>query len=455
MFRKWLIYRLYRFVRVFLRESSDSLKKSFEKLEQHLLYFFYRYFVFKTIVTPRDHKPRVLFGPCPIINNKYWANALKANGYKADSIVTAVPIINSNEDFDILIEDLFPIKGKRNNWNITKQKLEVFSYILKEYDIFLMAFRFNFFDNTVFFKNEARLLKLYGKKVIIIPYGSDYYKYSKIIDQSFKHNLMISVPTEVFNEKSISEKVDYWTVNADFVIMAIMLDDAARWDALPLSVLCIDLNEWKPSVKVQKSDGHNGTVTIAHSPNFRGFKGTEFIIQAVQELKAEGLKIDFILLEKVKNEVVRSTLQEKADILVEQLILTGHGLNAIEGLASGIPVLSNLENPEIMNVFRRYSYLNECPIVSTSPENVKDNLRKLITNPELRVQLGSAGRKYAEKYHSYNAFNALFAEMEKKIWRDDPSSDPMNFFNPRNSKSYNNLTPLINHPLTNSHITND
>ena len=251
----------------------------------------------------------------------------------------------------------------------------------------------------------------------------------------------------------ISEKVDYWTVNSDFVIMGAMLDDAARWDALPLSDLCVDITQWKPSNKVQTADGVNEAVTIVHTPNHRGFKGSEFIIKAVHELKEEGVKIDFVLLEKVPNHVVRTTLTTKADILVEQIIFTGFGLSGIEGLASGIPVLSNLENPEIMNVFRRYSYLNECPVVSTTPENVKTILSKLISNPELRNELGITSRKYAEKYHSYDSFGALFEEIERKIWKEDPSSDPLNFYNPQNPNSYNNRTPLISNPLTNNQLS--
>jgi len=452
MYRKNILYK---FLLFFIKKPIYFLVEFYNLIVQYFLLFYYIYFIFKSVSIQKNNRPRVLFGPSPIINNKYWANALKSNGYKADSIVTAIPLINKRDDFNFLIDELFPIKGRRNNWNLTKQKLDVFNFAILEYDIFLMSFRFNFFDDLYFFNYEAKLLKLYGKKIIIIPYGSDYYKYSKIIDQSLKHNLFISVPNEIFNEKLISKKVNYWIRNADFIIMGVMLDDAGRWDALPLSSLTIDVNEWSPSVKEQKYDGVNGAVTIVHSPNFRNFKGTEFLIQAVQDLINEGLKIDFILLEKVNNHVVKKILHENADILVEQLIFTGHGLSAIEGLASGIPVLSNLENPEIMNVFRRYSYLNECPIVSSSPENVKSNLRKLIMNPDLRVKLGSAGRKYAEKYQSYTAFNALFGEIERKIWKGDSTSDPLNFYNPQNPKAYNNLTPLINHPLINNHILSD
>ena len=201
----------------------------------------------------------------------------------------------------------------------------------------------------------------------------------------------------------------------------------------------------KQRVGVQKIKDE--AVTIVHSPNHRGFKGTEFITNAINDLKGEGLKINYILLEKVSNEEVWHLLTSEADILVEQIIFTGYAMSGLEGMASGIPVLSNLDNNNIVALFRRYSYLNECPIVSTTPESVKGNLRRLITNPGLRKQLGKANRAYLEKYHSYAAFVALFGEIERKVWNNDPKNDAMNFYKPTNMDSYNNKQPIVRHPL--------
>lgn len=429
-----------------------TIQSYIESLQQYFLYYFYRCFVFDAVTNKQDEKPRLLFGPCPIINNKYWALALRSKGYKAHSITCAVPLINTRADFDLLIDELIPIKGKRNVWNLTKQKLMLFNYILKEYDVFVMAFRFNYFENTVFSKKEAGLLHKFGKKIVIIPYGSDFYMYSKVIDPSLRHNLMINVPDEIFKEKRIEKKVEYWVQYADSIIMATMIDGACRWDALPVNTLCIDLDKWSVTTKKQTSDGINSPVTIVHTPNHRGFKGTEFIVKAIKELKEEGLKIDFILIEKMLNEEVRTILTTQADILVEQIVYSGYALSGIEGMAAGLTVFSNLENDNILNLFRRYSYLNECPIVSTSPETIKENLRMLITQPELRQKIGIASREYAEKYHSYHMFASLFGEIEKKIWKNDTSADAMNFFNPQNASSYNNTIPIIEHPLKRNQV---
>jgi spore maturation protein CgeB len=115
-----------------------------------------------------------------------------------------------------------------------------------------------------------------------------------------------------------------------------------------------------------------------------------------------------------------------------------------EGMATGLPVFANLENKNYVNLFRRYSFLNESPILSTSPETLKENLKLLITNPELRKELGELGRKYVEKYHSYNTFQYLFTNIIKKLNGED--IDLINLFHPLKSdfvKKNFIITPLI------------
>jgi glycosyltransferase involved in cell wall biosynthesis len=173
-------------------------------------------------------------------------------------------------------------------------------------------------------------------------------------------------------------------------------------------------------------------------------KGTEYLINAVNELKNEGLQIELILLEKVKNDVVQKAMHQ-VDILADQFILTAYGLNAIEGMATGLPVMCNLEHEAYTRVFRRYAFLNECPILSTTPESLKSNLRLLITKPKLRRTLGEAGRKYVEKYHSYKTAQYLFGSIYDKILHGK-NVDLINLFHPILS-SYNKSLPYIKHPL--------
>jgi len=430
---------------------TSRLEAYTSRLTQLLLYYYFRLFVFSKVKREKATQPRLLFGFTPIISNKYWSKAMSKKGYISHSISSAVPTINSKDDFDLYIDELFPITGKTSVWKETLRKLRLFTYVLENYDILIMSFRYNYFKDTVFWKKEAVVLKEYGLKTVLMPYGNDYYIYSKVIDHSVKHNLMINVPADIYHNQEKEERIAYWRDYADCMLMGIMLDDAPRWDFLPVSTVCIDSESWKRTKKANLADGVNDPVTIVHTPNHRGFKGTEFIFKAIEELKQEGLKINFKVIEKMKNTEVRRILVDEADILVEQIIATGYALSGLEGLSAGIPVISNLHREDLTQIFRRYSYLNECPIVSGTPEDIKDTIRKLITNPTLRNELGQAGRRYVEKYHSYEAFQCLFEKIIEMIWLELPV-DSMYFYNPQDPTSYNNSSAIIEHPLVNNRI---
>ena len=139
----------------------------------------------------------------------------------------------------------------------------------------------------------------------------------------------------------------------------------------------------------------------------------------------------------------------KADILVEQLIFTGHGLSGLEGMASGLVTISNLEDETYTLPMRRWSFLDECPLVSATPENIKEILRVLVKKPELRKELGNASRKYVEKYHGLDSAHYLFSNVIDYVYGKKNSI--INLYHPILG-TYNNRSPKIDHPLIKNQI---
>ncbi|HWY34643.1 MAG TPA: hypothetical protein VNX68_08350, partial [Nitrosopumilaceae archaeon] len=57
----------------------------------------------------RNHtiKPRLMWGTSPILNNKYWSNAMKAAGYESMTIMRDFyGRINKKSDFDMYFNDV-------------------------------------------------------------------------------------------------------------------------------------------------------------------------------------------------------------------------------------------------------------------------------------------------------------------------------------------------------------
>jgi glycosyltransferase involved in cell wall biosynthesis len=367
-------------------------------------------------------------------------------GFISETFTTHFYSVHQRSDWDRVLSEEY-------KWAHPRIKPFIaFLHALFRYDIFFISFNGFFVGNTSMRYWQAQLLKLANKKIVVIPYGSDAYVYRRLRSTGTIHGLLMSYPAEAKRQTEISRDVDYWCRHADVVIPGIMgLDGLGRWDALMLSALSIDLRLWNASKKWSPADGRGQTVIVVHAPNHRGIKGTEFVIDAVQKLQAEGLRIELRLLENLQNHEVRRILGEEADILVEQLIGTGHGLNAIEGMASGLPTISNLEDDAYMTPLRRWSYFSECPLVSATPENLVEVLRKLVTRPELRHELGRAGRAYVEKYHGLDSSQYLFTNVIDYLYGRKDSL--INLYHPLLGE-YPNRSPKIQHPLFNNRIIN-
>jgi hypothetical protein len=393
----------------------------------------------------KDSKPRFVWGPSPIVSNIYGSRAIRQAGYSSETFVNGFYPIHKRSDWDIVIQEKYkfiPI--------VQFRFFPAFLEALFKYDVFVINFGGFFLGSTPLRSFEALFLKIAKKKTILIPIGGDSYVYRNIRSTSVIHGLMMSYAYVSKEQESIFRQVAYWCKNGDVVMPGFMGPDGfGRWDVLMPTMWCIDLVEWTASKRMSLADGVSDTVYIAHASNHRGFKGTEFIVEAVKKLQEEGLKVELIVLEKIENSEVKRILREDTDILAEQIIYTGNGFNGLEGMASGLPTICNLESEDYTLPFRRWSFLDECPVVSGSPETLVDVLRKLITRPELRHQLGNAGREYAEKYLGFESAQYLFGEMVEYLYGRRDSL--INLYHPLLGE-YPKRKPRVRHPLVKNQI---
>jgi glycosyltransferase involved in cell wall biosynthesis len=84
-----------------------------------------------------------------------------------------------------------------------------------------------------------------------------------------------------------------------------------------------------------------------------------------------------------------------ADVIVDQLRIGWYGGLAVEAMALGRPVLAAIkEDDPADNPFGA-----ELPIVRTSPQTLRDDLRELLGDRERRELLGAHGRAFVERRH--------------------------------------------------------
>jgi glycosyltransferase involved in cell wall biosynthesis len=377
----------------------------------------------------KSRRRELVWTPEPLINTKYWSNAMRKAGWASTTLMTHHYSAFQRADFDRYIPDLVPRPLRR--WSDAIAPYAGFLYIVRNASVVHIPFTGGPLGRTRFWRLEAQLLRRCGIKIVITPYGGDYYRYSRVVDPVVRNALLISYPAAGRAEPSIAARVNYWCREADVVIVGNHVDGIPRWDIPAGSFLCIDTEQWAAKRVHSDADGRSAPVRVMHAPNHRGIKGTEFLLAAVEELRAEGLDIDLELVEGRTNDEVRRLMGE-VDVFADQFILSGYGLAAIEGMASGLPVMCNLEDDYVMRLYRLYSFVGECPVVSASPELIADRLRTLITRPDLRRELGEAGRRYVERFHSEEAAQYLFGSIYRKLL-DGEDVDLINLFHPLKS----------------------
>jgi hypothetical protein len=155
----------------------------------------------------------------------------------------------------------------------------------------------------------------------------------------------------------------------------------------------LDLDDWTPTFLPRES----GTLRVGHAPSNRQFKGTQYVIDAVQALQAEGHDIHLDLVEGVTNREARRRY-EQVDVVVDQLLCGWYGGLAVEAMALGKPVLAYIRNDDLR--FVPPGLRDELPIVQADKHSIKEallNLLQLDSASYKQLQLDS--RVFVETWH--------------------------------------------------------
>jgi hypothetical protein len=202
---------------------------------------------------------------------------------------------------------------------------------------------------------------------------------------------------------------------ADYVALA--GGNRADWNDAPNVyenpwIYCLDEDIWQPDLlvpsnyrlglseetfKVYHSVGNADTRSQAGT--MRNTKSTHIYLPLVDQLKAEGRDIELLFFKDVPNRELRY-YQSQADVFVDMLTTGFFGATAREGMMLGKPVVCYLR-PEWMDQIRRElpAYVDELPVISATPDTIRDVLVDLMDHPDKRAQIGRRSREFAVKWH--------------------------------------------------------
>lgn len=337
-------------------------------------------------------------GPEPLINNIYHKLALEKYGYKAETFVTDTYFITNN--FDVVLN--FPLRG-------------IFSLARSFYVYQCIYMYFNgtlFFKNTILESVEALLFKIAGVKTVLMPYGGDVQELSRTENLLFKSAMSKDYPMFRFQKKSVSSQIERWQKYADFVFSGCeWVDYMTYWDKLMLAHFSINTDEIEPKY-YEMSDK---PIRLLHAPNHKNIKGSDFFHKAVEELKKEGFKIEYEEIRGLPNAEVQKKISQ-CDIVLDQLIIGWYAMTALEAMSYGKPVVCFLRKDlEDLYIHEGILKQDELPHVNASYKTIKDELRHLLRNKELIINIGKKSRVFVEKHHSTESVGKVFEEVNKKL----------------------------------------
>lgn len=349
---------------------------------------------------------RVLHLPIVICNQPWeMSRALRKIGIESDYMVLddndSAWLMPGPPDYNLNIYHRFKEKdAKRINNDIRR----FFFMALFKYDVFHYHSNIPLFDDFW----DLRILKSFKKKIVVSYWGCDIRL--KKINSRYKFNTC-EVCRVNCQEKEKLRRKQIFDQYADLKIAhSFELKEYADLNTIVLPVL-INTDFWKPS-QVALSDKKSNIFQVMNAfgnKEDRGdVRGSIYIRKAVDKLKKEGHKIDFLLHDKLSPGQLKMRYQQ-ADIIVEQLRYGTFGLTALEAMAMEKPVIGYIRQDLL-------KYYPGLPIINASPETIYQTL-KLAINRRIDLKtIGEVGRKYVIDRHNlilgahnlYQIYKSLF-----------------------------------------------
>jgi len=326
-------------------------------------------------------------GGLPMIN---LCRALRSKGVDATACHFYANRFNFESDVCLNLQEI--PKHKR-----VDEIRKYFDAAIKEYDIFHFHFGGTFFPD----KSDLEILKKAGKKMVVHHRGSE----ARILSSARSNNRFVRVKPEWTEEKirenlsRLSKYIDHAIV-LDYELETYIKDYYKEIHVIPHIV---DIGSLKPNYpKI------NTNPLVVHAPTKRNLKGTEFVLEAVKQLKNKGVVFDFKLIEGMDHQETMELLSE-ADIVIDQLRIGSAGYLSTEAMALGKPVICYIREDLVDK------YPAGFPIVNANPDNITEVLENLITNPKKWKALGVRGRAYVKQYHNPAKVVNQYIDIYKKL----------------------------------------
>jgi len=313
-----------------------------------------------------------------------WARAAEKSipGLVAENITLVLSDYNFDTDTEVSKEDYW-----NPQWRQAERKhiADNFSHILIEARKTLTC---GLLGKTI--KEEAEYFHSIGKSIAFVSHGSDTRipseHYKKYPNSPFK-----SGPPEIVESLELSSRASVEIYNSTdfrkFVSTPDLIDyiPSATW--LPVVV---DTNVWRTTHSDSGIDKEK-KLRILYAPTRSWLKGGEGVSAVLNALGSNGI-IEVLDLAQVPSHQMPA-LVKSADIVIDQFALGAYGAMAVQAMAAGKVVVGHVA-PWV-----RDRIPGDVPIVESNVDQLESVILNLVSNEELRRELGANGEQFVTKFH--------------------------------------------------------
>lgn len=329
---------------------------------------------------------------------------LKKIGVEADNIL--VGDVKFGYEADIFIS-----KNDGDFYDFLKENID-------KYDIYHFYYRSFFYTNSKTYEfptmMDLLLLKSFNKKIVFHYRGSEI-RYASKFQEFSPYNYVKQNPNKLFTkfpEKTVLRAKDFVFGVADIVMVPDPELNSYIENKAKIVQRAINMEEW-PYIGVE----HETRPIVVHAPSRQGVKGTSYVLKAVEELKKEGIDFEFILVENLPNHEAKE-VYKKADIIIDQLRIGWYGVLAVECMSLGKPVISYIRD-DLLHHFDS----EKMPILNANPTNIKDILKNVVLDYELRKIISKNAREYCENTHDVKKIAIELKEIYSNLLVENKKPD--------------------------------
>jgi glycosyltransferase involved in cell wall biosynthesis len=380
---------------------------------------------------------RTLWASTPILTLPILARCDRLLGLRSSSLVFNTYYVTRSFDINLFVFEA-AVRLTRSGFLRRNFRRIVLAWALLRFDVFHY-----FYDRGLMVSDaryginpeELQLLFDSGKRLYVYAYGADV-RSQEITLRLGDPNICQECPQPGRYCICTAEDLSSSLKRLDGRVTA----RVAMGDMVSYVPGCRDMHYWPLDLTAFEAEPPvyrpGNTLRVAHAPNHGHFKGTRFLMEAIERLRGEGQPIELVSVQGVSNKKVLE-LFRASHLVADQFVAGFHGYTALEAMALARPVLCFLRNDDMM------IDPATCPIINVRPEQVYDVLKQCLEGDFDLENLGKRGREYIARYYSVEAVSARLGRMY---------IETAGFSRPMNSKLQSRVDELERNCLASEYV---